>query len=108
MLLMLRLLSLVVGGFTVWRVLYGQMPSPLFKGPCIAVGAWMVLSALLPGKNAAWIMSSANSCALGVYLVALAGYLGPSKPVEPLLVAGMVANLMVILLLRSKLGHRAH
>lgn len=104
MLPMLRLLSLVVGGFTAWRVLGGQMTSTLFKVPDLAVGAVMVLAALIPNKGAAPALVAANAYAFGVFSVALAGYLVPSKPVEPLLIAGMAVNLVVILLLLPRLG----
>jgi len=108
MLLTLRLLSLIVGGFTAWRVLDGHMVSTLFKVPDLAVGAAMVLAALIPSRGATAALVAANAYAFGVFSVALASYLVPSRPVEPLLIAGMAVNLVVILLLFPKMAGGGH
>lgn len=102
LLIMLRLLSLVVGAATAWRVLDGTMTSALFRVPDLAVGAVLVLAALLPRGAAVPALIGANGYALGVFSVALADYLVPGRPVQPLLIAGMAVNLAVILLLLPK------
>jgi len=51
MLILLRILSLAVGAATAWRVLDGTMTAPLFKVADIAVGAALVIAALMPGRS---------------------------------------------------------
>ncbi len=106
LLLVLRLLSLVVGGVTAWRVLDGTMTSALFKVPDLAVGAVLVLAALLPRPAAGPALIGANAYALGVFSIALAEYLVPGRPVQPLLIAGMAANLVAVVLLLSQSNGR--
>lgn len=108
MLLALRLLSLIVGGFTAWRVLDGHMTNTLFKVPDLAVGAALVLAALIPTRGAVAALVTANAYAFGVFSVSLAYYLVPSRPVEPLLIAGMAVNLVVILLLLPRMAGGGH
>lgn len=105
MLLLLRILSLVVGAATAWRVLDGTMTAPLFKAADLAVGAALVIAALMPRAVAPMALVTANAYALGVFSVALAGYLVPGRPVDPLLMAAMAVNLTTVLLLFPRGSH---
>lgn len=105
MLILLRILSFTVGAATAWRVLEGQMTAPLFKVAELAVGAALVIAALMPRSVAPTALIASNAYALGVFSVALAAYLVPGKPVEPLLMAAMAVNLTTILLLFPRGGH---
>ena len=104
MLPILRLLSILVGAATAWRVLDGTMTDPLFKVPDLALGIAMVIAALMPRGYAAPAMTAANAYALGVFSVALAAYLVPGTAVNPLLLAGMAVNVVTILLLLPRPG----
>jgi peptidoglycan/LPS O-acetylase OafA/YrhL len=105
MLLLLRLLSILVGAATAWRVLDGQMTQPLFKVADLAVGAALVIAALMPKGVAPTALVAASAYALGVFSIALAGYLVPGHPADPLLMAAMAVNLTTILLLFPRGGH---
>lgn len=104
MLILLRLLSIVVGAATAWRVLDGTMTMPLFKVANLAVGAVLVLAALAPKSIAPSAMATASAYALGVFSIALASYLVPGRPADPLLLAAMAVNLTTILLLFPRGG----
>lgn len=107
MLLVLRLLALTVGLGTAWRVLEGTVTNPVIRGPELAVGAALVLSAVLPRNAAGNALIAANSFALGVFSLVLSGYLVPGRPVEALLIAAMAVNLASVMLLvaRNSGGH---
>ncbi len=105
MLILLRILAFTVGAATAWRVLDGQMTAPLFKVADLAVGAVLVIAALLPKAIAPTALIGASAYALGVFSIALAGYLVPGRPVDPLLMAAMAVNLTTILLLFPRGGH---
>lgn len=105
MLLVLRILSLVVGGASAWFVLNGAMTAPLFKVADLAVGAALVIAALMPRNIAPTALVAASAYALGVFSIALAGYLVPGKPVDPKLIAAMAVNLTTLLLLFPRGGH---
>lgn len=105
MLLILRILSFTVGAATAWRVLDGQMTSPLFKVAELALGAALVIAALMPRAIAPTALIAASAYALGVFSIALAGYLVPGKPVDPLLMAAMAVNLTTVLLLFPRGSH---
>ena len=105
MLIILRLLSFTVGAAAAWRVLDGQMTAPLFKVADLAVGAVLVIAALMPRGIAPTALIAASAYALGVFSIALAGYLVPGKPVDPLLMAAMAVNLTTILLLFPRGSH---
>ena len=105
MLQILRLLSILVGGATAWRVLDGTMTAPLFKVPDLVVGAALVIAALLPRAIAPVALVAASAYALGVFSIALANYLVPGRPVEPLLIAAMAVNLSTLLLLFPRESH---
>lgn len=102
MLSMLRLLSLTVGGFTLWFALTIPVIAPWFKGPGIAVAVMLLIAALVPARIAPRVLESMNGFACGVFAVSLTGYLGPNGPIVPLLIAGMAMNLAVIVLLRFR------
>ena len=76
MLLVLRLLALTVGIATAYRVLDGTMNNAIFKVPELAVGAVLILSALLPKGAAPGALSAASAYALGVFSIVLAGLIG--------------------------------
>lgn len=101
MLPVLRLLSLFLGGVTLSCALAIPMIGPWFKGPGIAVSAALLLAALAPGGIAPRALRSMHGFALGVFAVALTGYLGPNAPIVPLLAGGMAINLAGIVLLRG-------
>jgi peptidoglycan/LPS O-acetylase OafA/YrhL len=105
MLLVLRLLAILVGGYTAYRVLDGTVTNPVLKVPELAVGAALILSALLPRGVAPGALSAASAYALGVFSLILSGYLVPGKPVEPLLIAAMAVNLTTMLLLLPRQHH---
>jgi hypothetical protein len=105
MLILLRILSFTVGAATAWRVLDGQMTASLFKAAELAVGAALVIAALMPKAIAPTALIAASAYALGVFSIALAGYLVPGKPVDPLLMAAMAVNLTTILLLFPRGAH---
>lgn len=105
LLIVLRLLAILIGGFTAWRVLDGSMTSRLFQAPDLAVGAALIIAALLPRSVAGAALIGANGFALGVFAVALADYLVPGRPVNPLLIAGMAVNLASVLLLMPRGSH---
>ena len=105
MLILLRILAFTVGAATAWRVLDGQMTSPLFKVADLAVGAALVIAALMPKAIAPTALIGASAYALGVFSIALANYLVPGRPVDPLLMAAMAVNLTTILLLFPRGGH---
>jgi hypothetical protein len=105
MLLVLRILALIVGIATAWRVLDGSMTNDLFKVPDLALGAALVIAALLPKAAAAPALIGASGYALGVFSIALADYLVPGRPVNPVLIAGMAVNLATILLLLPRPAH---
>ena len=100
----LRLTALLIGGFTAFRVLDGTMTNKLFVVPDLALGAALIVAALLPKGVAGAALIAANAFALGVFAVALADYLVPGRPVNPILIAGMAANLAAILLLMPRGG----
>jgi hypothetical protein len=104
MLLVLRLLAILVGAATAWRVLDGSMTDAIFKVPDLVLGGVLVIAALLPRSAAPSALLAASAYALGVFSVALATYMVPGRPVEPLLLAGMAVNLATILLLMPKPG----
>lgn len=104
LLLVLRALAILIGGFTAWQVLNGSMTSKLFQVPDLAVGAALVIAALLPRGVAGAALIAANAFALGVFAVALADYLVPGRPVNPLLIAGMAVNFASVLLLMPRSG----
>lgn len=104
MLLLLRLLSILVGAATAWQVLEGRMTQPLFKVADLAVGAALVIAGLMPKSVAPTALITANAYALGVFSIALASYLVPGRPVDPLLMAAMAVNLATVLLLFPKGG----
>lgn len=104
MFLVLRLLALLVGTATAYRVLDGTMANKLFQVPDLAVGAALVIAALLPRPAAVPALIAASAYALGVFSVALADYLVPGRPVSPLLIAGMAVNFATILLLLPRPG----
>lgn len=108
MLILIRILSVLVGAGTAWRVYEGTLAQPLFKIAYIVVAAVLVIAALLPRTSAASVMLAANAYALGVFSIGLASYLVPGRPVDPLLIAAMAVNLAAILLLmpRPASGHR--
>jgi len=108
MLPVLRLLSLFLGGVTLWCALAIPMIGPWFKGPGIAVSAALLLTASVPGGIAPRALQSMHSFALGVFAVALTGYLGPNGPIVPLLAGGIAINLAVIVLLRRAKHAAAH
>ena len=105
MLILLRILSFTVGAATAWRVLDGTMTAPLFKVADLVVGAALVIAALMPKAVAPIALVTASAYALGVFSIALAGYLVPGRPVEPLLMAAMAVNLTTLLLLFPRGGH---
>ncbi|MDF7773700.1 hypothetical protein P1X14_00445 [Sphingomonas sp. AOB5] len=105
MLLVLRLLSILVGAGTAWQVLSGTMTAPLFKVADLALGAALVIAALMPRAIAPTALIAANAYALGVFSIALASYLVPGRPVAPLLIGCMAINLTAILLLFPRGGH---
>jgi hypothetical protein len=105
MLLALRILSIAVGAGTAWRVIDGTMTAPLFKIAELFLGAVLVIAALLPRPVAPTAMIAAHAYALGVFSIALAGYLVPGRPVDPLLMAAMAVNLSAVLLLFPRGGH---
>jgi len=104
MLILLRLLSILVGAGTAWRVLEGVMTAPLFKTADLVVGGVLIVAALMPRPIAPVAMIAANAYALGVFSVALASYLVPGRPVDPLLIAALAVNLTTILLLFPRGG----
>jgi hypothetical protein len=104
MLILLRLLSILVGAATAWRVLDGTMTMPLFKVADLAVGAALVIAGLMPKGAAQHALVAANAYALGVFSIALASYLVPGRPADPLLMAAMAVNLTTILLLFPRGG----
>ena len=105
MLLILRILSFTVGAATAWRVLDGQMTAPLFKVAELALGAALVIAALMPKGVAPTALIAASAYALGVFSVSLANHLVPGHAVEPLLLAAMAVNLTTILLLFPRGSH---
>ncbi len=105
MLLILRLLAFAVGGVTAYRVLDGSMTNPTFKVPELAVGGTLILAALLPRGAAPSGLTAASGYALGVFSIALAGYLVPGRPVDPLLIAAMAINLVTIAMLFPRGDH---
>ena len=105
MLWVLRLLSLIVGAATAWRVLDGTVAAGIYKVPELAVGAALIISALLPRGVAPGAMTAASAYALGVFSIVLSGFLVPGRPVDPLLIAAMAVNLTTILLLIPRDGH---
>jgi len=105
MLLILRILSLTVGAATAWRVLDGTMTAPLFKFAELALGAALVIAALMPRKVAPTALIAASAYALGVFSVSLASHLAPGHAMEPLLIAAMAVNLTTILLLFPRGRH---
>ncbi|MEZ0243242.1 MAG: hypothetical protein ACAH11_07695 [Sphingomonas sp.] len=105
MLIILRILTFTVGAATAWRVLDGQMTAPLFKVAELALGAALVIAALMPKGVAPTALVTASAYALGVFSIALANYLVPGRPVDPLLMAAMAVNLTTILLLFPRGGH---
>jgi hypothetical protein len=105
MLLVLRLFALTVGISTAWRVLDGTMITGIFKVPELAVGAALVLSALMPRAVAPGALTAASAYALGVFSILLSSYLVPGKPVDPMLIAAMAINLTTILLLLPRGSH---
>ena len=103
MLSLLRLLTAVIGGATVYYVLNGTMKDEMFRIPDLVAGGAMVLAALVPGRAlAASAMTPASALALGVFLVALMAYVGPGKPVDLKLIAALAVNLATILLLHPR------
>lgn len=102
MLLILRLLAFAVGGVTAYRVLDGSMTNATFKVPELAVGAALVIAALLPKPVGPTALIAASAYALGVFSIALAGYLVPGRPVDPLLIAAMAINLVTIAMLAPR------
>ena len=105
MLLVLRLLALTVGGYTAYRVLNGAVSNPVLKVPELAAGALLVLAALMPRGAAPGALTAASAYALGVFSLVLSGYLVPGRPVDPLLIGMMAANLTTVLLLLPRGGH---
>jgi hypothetical protein len=105
MLLVLRLLSILLGAGAAWRVLNGMMTVPLFKVADLVLGVALVLAALMPRAIAPTALIAANAYALGVFSIALASFLVPGRPVEPLLILGMAVNLTTILLLFPRGSH---
>ena len=108
MLLALRLLSLIVGGFTAWRLYDGHLGHLLYRLPELVAGVAMLLAALIPSRSAVPALVTAHAYAFGVFSVALAASLVPGRPVQPLLIAGMAVNLVVILLLFPKMAGRGN
>lgn len=104
LLIFLRILSFTVGAATAWQVLNGTMTAPLFKVADIAVGVALVIAALMPKAIAPAALIAASAYALGVFSIALASYLVPGRPVDPLLMAAMAVNLTTLLLLFPRGG----
>ncbi|MBO9714472.1 hypothetical protein [Sphingomonas sp.] len=104
MLWVLRLLTLVVGVGTGWRLLDGVAHSPVLKWPEAFAAVALVVSAMLPRGTANGALIASNSFALGVFSLVLSGYLVPGRPVDPLLIAAMALNLASVLLLISRGG----
>ncbi|MCW3836417.1 hypothetical protein ACFQ1E_10675 [Sphingomonas canadensis] len=104
MLFVLRLLAILTGGFTAWRVLDGSMTASIFKVPDLVLGVVLVVAALLPRAQAPTALLAASAYSLGVFSVALAQYMVPGRPVDPLLLAGMAVNLATIFLLMPRPG----
>jgi len=108
MLLLLRLLSILVGAGAAWKVLDGTMTMPLFKVADLAAGAVLVIAGLMPKPVAPTALIAANAYALGVFSIALASYLVPGRPADPLVMAAMAVNLTAILLLFPRGGGGHH
>lgn len=104
MLQVLRVLVVAVGAATAYRVLNGEMTNKLFQVPDLIAGAALVIAAILPKSTAVPSLIAASGYALGVFSVALAFYLTPGKPVDLLLVAGILVTASTILLLLSRSG----
>lgn len=99
MLQLLRLLSVLLGAGIAWKVLDGTMTMPLFKVADLAAGAALVIAGLMPKPTTSTALIAANAYALGVFSIALASYLVPGRPADPLVIAAMAVNLTTILLL---------
>ena len=104
MLQVLRVLVVAIGAATVYRVLDGEMTNRLFLVPNLIAGAALVIAAILPKGAAVPSLIAASGYALGVFSVALTFYLTPGKPVDLLLVAGILVTASTILLLLSRSG----
>ena len=108
MLQVLRVLVVAIGAATVYRVLNGEMTNKLFQVPDLIAGASLVIAAILPKGAAVPSLIAASGYALGVFSVALAFYLAPGKPVDLLLVAGILVRASTVLLLLSRSGGEHH
>lgn len=106
MLLLLRILSIAAGTGTLLNVLGGRMTNPLFIVADLVAGAALVIAALLPRPSVAPALVAAHGYALGVFSVALADYIVPGRPVNPLLVLVMAVNLGTIVALLPGLLRR--
>lgn len=104
MLLVLRLLALAVGVGTAFFVLNGRMSNPLFQVADLVVGALLATAALAPLRIASGALMLAASYALGVFTVALADYVVPGRPINPLLILSMAIMLGIIVTLAFQPG----
>lgn len=104
MLLILRILTILLGAGLGYYVYLGTMPGEIFRLPGFIAAGALAFAALMPRGISPSAMLTAHGLSLGICLVALMAYVGPSKAVDLRLIAAMAVNLTTILLLHPRSG----